>query len=176
MAGIGETEDEDRGFGWGPKGYFERSGAAYLDIFDGAMISNGFLPAILHQDPRYFRLGHGSFRHRVLYAIASSVICKHDRSGRWEPNYSNVGGNMIAGGIANLYYPSQDEGGIRTLKTGLVVTGEGAIGNVLQEFWPDISRKVFHKDPTAGRDAKARAADDAEKLEKKKVQQKQSQN
>jgi hypothetical protein len=34
------------------------------------------------------------------------------------------------------------------------------------EFWPDISRKLFHKDPTNGLDAKAQAEDAARKQKK----------
>ncbi len=163
VAGFSEAQDEGTGFGWGPEGYFKRSGAAYLDAFDGAMIGNGFLPALLHQDPRYFRLGHGSFHHRLFYAIATSYICKHDNTGKWEPNYSNVGGNIISGAISNLYYPSQTAGLAQTIDNGLIVTTEGTSGGVLQEFWPDISRKLFHKDPTNGLDAQNAAADKSRK-------------
>ncbi len=172
VAGFSELRDEDTGFGWGPEGYFKRAGAAYLDAFDGAMIGNGILPSLLHQDPRYFRLGHGTFRHRFFYAIASSYICKHDNTGKWEPNYSNVGGNLIAGAISNLYYPSNTSGWGQTIDNGLIVTTEGTFGGVLQEFWPDISRKLFHKDPTNGLDAQARAADAAAKQQKQQQQQK----
>jgi len=45
----------------------------------------------------------------------------------------------------------------------MIVTAEGTIGSVFQEFWPDISRKFFHKDPTRGLDAQAAAADKAAK-------------
>jgi hypothetical protein len=170
VAGLSEAQDNGTGFGWGPEGYFKRSGAAYLDAFDGAIIGNGLLPALLHQDPRYFRLGHGTFRHRFLYAVATSFICKHDNTGKWEPNYSNVGGNIIAGAISNLYYPSQTAGLGQTIDNGIIVTGEGTFGGVLQEFWPDISRKLFHKDPTHGLDAQARAADAAQKQKKQQEQ------
>src|SRR5580698_2209024 len=162
VAGIGEAKDDDPGFGWGPTGYFERAGAAYLDAFDGAMIGNGFLPALLHQDPRYFRMGHGTFHRRFFYALSTSFICKHDHTGKWEPNYSNVGGNIASGAISNLYY-SNGTGVVHTFTDGLTVTAEGTFGGVLQEFWPDISRKLFHKDPTNGRDAEMRAADKAKK-------------
>lgn len=165
VSGLGEAEDDNPGFGWGPKGYVERAGTAYLDAFDGAMIGNGFLPALLHQDPRYFRLGHGSFHHRFFYAIATSVICKHDHTGKWEPNYSNVGGNIASGAISNLYYPN-NSGFSHTITDGMTVTAEGTFGGVLQEFWPDISRKLFHKDPTGGLDAQARAADEAKRAPK----------
>jgi hypothetical protein len=127
------------------------------------------LPALLHQDPRYFRLGHGSTGHRLLYAMATSIICKSD-SGKWEPNYSNVAGNIISGAISNLYYPPNDSGVGLTISNGFIVTGEGTVGAVLQEFWPDLSRKFFHKDPTNGRDAAARAADQAAKQAKQKAE------
>ena len=163
VAGYHEALDDDTGFGWGIEGYGKRSGAAYLNAFDGTIIGNGILPAVLHQDPRYFRLGHGTKTHRLLYAMVTTVVCKHDNSGRWEPNYSNVGGNIIAGAISNLYYPSSNSGWGETITNGLTVTAEGTIGGVFDEFWPDISRKLFHKDPTHGLDAQARAADEEKK-------------
>ncbi len=169
VAGYHEAKDDDKGFGWGPEGYGKRSGAAYLDAVDGTMIGNGILPSILHQDPRYFRLGYGTMRHRLLYAVASSYICKHDNTGKWEPNYSNVSGNIIAGAISNLYYPSSGSGIGQTFTNGFIVTTEGTIGGVFQEFWPDVSRKFLHRDPTHGLDAKARAAYKA----KKEAQQQQ---
>lgn len=167
VAGLHEGLDDDPGFGWGPEGYFKRSGAAYLDAFDGTMIGNGFLPALLHQDPRYFRLGHGTTKHRLLYAMATTVICKHDNTGKWEPNYSNMAGNIISGALSNYYYPSQNSGWGETIGNGMVVTAEGTFGGVFQEFWPDISRKLFHKDPTRGLDAQARAADEEKKKKEK---------
>jgi len=173
VAGYHEALDDDPGFGWGPEGYFKRSGAAYLDAFDGDIIGNGILPILFHQDPRYFRMGHGTKTHRLLYALATNVICRHDNTGKWEPNYSNVGGNIIAGAISNLYYPSQTAGAGQTINNGLIVTFEGTFGGVLQEFWPDISRKLFRKDPTHGLDAQARAKD---ATAKQKKQQGEDQN
>jgi hypothetical protein len=152
VAGYHEVDD-DVNFGWGIKGYGQRAGAAYLDTFDSNMIGNGILPALLHQDPRYFRLGHGSKAHRLLYAAAAAFICKHDNTGKWEPNYSNVMGNIASGAISNLYYPGSNSGVGLTISNGMIVTAEGAFGAMFQEFWPDISRKLFHKDPTHGLDA-----------------------
>jgi hypothetical protein len=88
-----------------------------------------------------------------------AVICKHDNTGKWEPNYSNVAGNIASGALSNLYYSGQDSGVGLTIENGVIVTAEGAFGAMFQEFWPDISRKLFHKDPTQGRDAQAAAAD-----------------
>jgi hypothetical protein len=167
VAGIGELNApaKNNGFGWGADGYAKKWGAAYLDSLSGTMIGNGFLPALLRQDPRYFRLGKGSGGHRMLYAMGTAVMTRHDNSRRWEPNYSNVGGNLIAGALSNLYYPSSPDnngGWEQTITSALMVTAEGAAGAIFQEFWPDISRKVFHKDPTHGLDDKAKAAEAGE--------------
>jgi hypothetical protein len=175
VAGYHEAQDDDKGFGWGIEGYGKRSGAAYLDAFDGSMIGNGILPSLLHQDPRYFRLGHGALTHRVLYSLATNIVCKHDNTGKWEPNYSNVGGNIISGAISNLYYPSGNSGVGQTFTNGLVVIAEGGAGSIFQEFWPDISRKILHKDPTRGLDAQARGRDAAEKQAAKEAKEKASQ-
>jgi hypothetical protein len=167
-AGYHEAMDDDTGFGWGIEGYGKRAGAAYLDAFDGNIIGNGILPSILHQDPRYFRLGHGTITHRLFYSLATNVVCKHDNTHKWEPNYSNVGGNLISGAISNLYYPSGESGIGQTFTNGFIVTAEGGIGSIFDEFWPDVSRKLLHRDPTHGLDAQARAADQAEKEAKEK--------
>jgi hypothetical protein len=156
LAGYHEVVNDLSGFSWGPKGYVERAGAVYLDSFDGTMIGNGILPALLHQDPRYFRMGHGSAPRRLLYAASTAFICKHDNTGKWEPNYSNVAGNIAAGAISNLYYPGSNSGVGLTISNGMIQTATGAIGSVFQEFWPDISRRVLHKDPTHGLDEQNR--------------------
>ena len=164
VAGLHEGLNDQEGFPWGVKGLGERAGVAYLDALDGNLLGTGLLPSILHQDPRYYRIGYGKARHRLLYALATTVICKHDKTGKWEPNYSNVGGNIAAGAISTLYYPPTDEGGIGlTITNGLIVTATGAAGAVFNEFWPDISRKLFHKDPTNGLDAQRKAAHEAQR-------------
>jgi hypothetical protein len=147
-------------------GYAKRLAGSLGDQTLGNMMTEGIMPSLLRQDPRYFRLGHGAVSHRLLYSVATSFICKHDNTGRWEPNYSNVGGNIISGALSNYYYPSSNSGAGQTISNGMIVTVEGTFGSVFQEFWPDISRKFLHKDPTNGQDALARAADKAAKQAK----------
>ena len=145
-AGIEQWQNDFAGYGQGAQGYAKRFGAAYADNFTGAMFGGAIFPSILHQDPRYFRKGTGSVTGRLFYSIATTVRAKHD-GGRWEPNYSNILGNLAAGGMANLYYPASDRGAALTFERALTVTAEGAIGSIFVEFWPDISSKLFHKHP-----------------------------
>ncbi len=146
---LSQAENNFAGYGQGAKGYFKRFGASYLDSFDGTMIGNAVFPALLRQDPRYFRKGTGSFHGRLFHAVMSTFECKNDK-GKWVPNYSNVLGNIAAGGISNLYYPQSDRGVGLTFERAFTVTAEGAIGAVFVEFWPDISRRLFPK--RAGKD------------------------
>jgi hypothetical protein len=99
---------------------------------------------LLREDPRYFRKGSGTIKHRLLYSISTTVWTRRD-NGTWGLNYANVLGNIAAGGLANLYYPSTDRGVGLTFQRAFTVTAEGMIGAVFVEFWPDISSKLHHR-------------------------------
>lgn len=143
-AGISQWEDDFPGYGQGAVGYAKRFGASYADNFDGAMIGNALLPSLLHEDPRYFRKGTGTIPSRIVYALMSTFRCKTDE-GNWAPNYGNLLGNLAAGGISNLYYPSSDRGAGLTFERAFTVSAEGALGALGYEFWPDIDRLVIHR-------------------------------
>ncbi len=140
-AGLNQWEDDFAGYGQGAAGFGKRMGAAYADNFTGTILGNALFPVLLHQDPRYFRKGTGSFLSRATYAAMSTIRAKSD-NGKWQPNYSNILGNLAAGGIANLYYPDSDRGAGLTIERAFTVSFEGAIGAEFYEFWPDISRKL----------------------------------
>jgi hypothetical protein len=141
-AGLSQAEDDFPGYGQGAQGYAKRFGASYADNFDGTLLGNAIFPILLKQDPRYFRRGKGRFTTRLLYSISTTVWCKND-NGSHGPNYSNILGNLAAGGISNLYYPASDRGAGLTFERGLTVTAYGAFGGVFNEFWPDIAKEIF---------------------------------
>jgi hypothetical protein len=143
-AGLSQASNGHAGYGQGMTGYAKRFGASYADSFDGTMIGNGILPGLLHQDPRYFRKGSGSFKSRLIYSALSTVRTKNDDR-HWQPNYSILLGNLAAGGLANLDYPEAERGAALTFERALTVSAEGAIGAFLYEFWPDMARKLPRK-------------------------------
>jgi hypothetical protein len=133
-AGIQQWQNHFIGYGQGMQGYGKRFGANYADTVTGTFIGGAIFPALLKQDPRYFYKGTGSLQARFLYAIAMAVICKGDNK-RWQPNYSNVLGELAAGGISNLYYPPQDRTGAGlTFDNAAIGIAGSAVSNVLQEF------------------------------------------
>lgn len=138
VALIGQAEGSHGAYGGGIGGYGKRFGQNYADTFDGAFWGNAVLPSLLHQDPRYFRLGTGPAMHRIGYALSTNVRSKHDGTGKWEPNYSNLIGNLISGGISNVYLPADERGVGSTFEGAFLVTAEGGIGSMLEEFWPDF--------------------------------------
>jgi hypothetical protein len=134
VAGVEQATNTFDGYGQGAQGYFKRLGASYTDVVTGTFIGSAVLPSLLKQDPRYFYKGTGSTGSRVLYALASPVICKGDNM-RWQPNYSNVAGAFASAGISYLYYPSSDRNGAGLLvQRSLIRLGEVAFEGVLQEF------------------------------------------
>jgi hypothetical protein len=83
---------------------------------------------------------------RALYAISTVVICKGD-NGRWQPNYSNVFGNLAAGAISSLYYPNSEKHDAQvTVDNILIGVGTGAIGTLFQEF---LLKHLTHGVPAA---------------------------
>lgn len=143
-AGIEQAQDTYPEYSQGVEGYAKRFGAAYADNVDGNFWGNAVLPSLLHQDPRYFRLGHGSVKRRLGYALLSTVRCKGD-NGSWQPSYSNIGGNLIGGAISNWYYPASERGVGLTLERGFTVTAEGALGALAFEFYPDVIGHLKHR-------------------------------
>jgi len=135
VAGYQQWRNDFNGYGTGPASYGKRFGANEADLAVGTFVGGAILPAILHQDPRYFYKGTGTIRSRLLYALASTVICKGD-NGKWQPNYSSIGGDVAAGAIANIYYPSSDRDGVSlTIEEGLLGALSDGLSNVVQEFF-----------------------------------------
>lgn len=146
IAGVQQWTNDYPHFGQGAQGYGKRFGANYADTVIDTMVGGAVFASIFHQDPRYFYKGTGSISSRALYAISTVVICKGD-NGHWQPNYSNVLGNIAAAEISKLYYPDADtDGPGYTVVNALLGTAEGAIGALFQEF---LVKKISRGVPTA---------------------------
>jgi hypothetical protein len=145
LAGLGQMTNQNPRLGQGMAGYGNRFVRSYADQVMANLLVEGALPVALHEDPRYFRLGHGSFWGRTRYAASRTFVTRTD-SGSWRFNSSEIFGNAIAVGISNAYYP-----GTRTFRDNseryTIQIGIDAFSNVLKEFWPDMQHKFLHHDP-----------------------------
>ncbi len=122
----------------GMKGYGQRFGSIYTNGLTDIMVGGAILPSILHQDPRYFYQGAGTTKSRLLHALSSPLICKGD-NGRWQPNYSSLGGYLASGAISNAYYPEANRGPGLVFNTFAIDFSANIANGVLQEF---ILRKL----------------------------------
>ena len=142
LAGIGQAENSQGGYGQGAAGYGKRYGAAFADGTIEDYLTGAILPSALHQDPRYFQLGKGGFWHRTGYAMGRIVITRSD-SGHSQFNFSEVLGSGAGASISTFsYYPRNDRTASNVMSVWGTQLGIDAFVTVLKEFWPDIRRKL----------------------------------
>lgn len=146
QAGLGQATNEFPGYGQGASGYFKRYGASVADQVSSNFFANFAYPVLLKEDPRYFRLGQGSIKYRIGYSLAQEFVCHTDKGGR-SFNYSNVFGAFTSGAVSNIYYPQTDRGFGLTMSRSAISLLYGSAGGLVDEFWPDINRKLFHRHP-----------------------------
>ena len=160
LSAINQADDSEPGFGQGWESYGKRYGTTAADSTIENFMTGAIFPSILRQDPRFFQSGEGGFIRRTWYAATRIVVTRSD-AGHPQFNYSEVLGSALSAAIANysyhpkstyistptnphLFVPSD-----RTLKNTAKVWGTqvsyDTMTIVIKEFWPDIHRKLSHK-------------------------------
>jgi hypothetical protein len=143
-AGIHEGGNEYPAFHQGAAGYGRYYWHGFVDQADETLWVMSIVPSALHEDSRYYRLGHGGFFKRTGYALSRAAIARNDEGGE-TLNVAEIVGSGAAAGISSAYYPGQ----YRTWTK----TGQRWLSNVVvdgatfaaKEFWPDVSRAIFHR-------------------------------
>ena len=125
------------------KGYGWRYGLNFVDNVSATYFIEGIVPSMIHQDPRYFRLGNDYTTKKRLGYSATRIFRIRGDDGRWHNNYSEIVGNMAVVVIGSLYYPEESRHfGPMASRFGFQV-GTDCMFNVLKEFWPDIHDKFL---------------------------------
>jgi len=143
FAGESQLTHADPSFGQGAEGYGHYFITSYADYVVGDYMTEGILPTLLHQDPRYFRKGTGRGFGRLGYACGQ-IFITHGDNGKTQINYSELLGNSVAVAISQSYYPDSRDPSDAVSKLGMQL-GVDMASNVLKEFWPDIARKFSRK-------------------------------
>ena len=143
-AGLSQAGNGTPEYGEGMAPYAQRLGAAVADMTTQSFFSDAVLATVLHEDPRYYRMGPShSIPRRVWYSMTRLVITRRD-SGRADFNYSGVGGMAMGIALSNAYYPSRSVSGSVTEARFVSSITSSALGNLLPEFWPDFKEFVAH--------------------------------
>lgn len=142
-AGLDQRQNKpgEWGQGWGPYGqrvaniegqYAVTKTATYL------------ISMTLHEDNRYFGSGKQGLFPRLGYALASSVLARHD-DGKLHVSVSLPGGVGAGAFVSRLWLPRSQNGAAQAATSfGISMAGNCAI-SVVKEFLPDIFRSLQRK-------------------------------
>jgi hypothetical protein len=144
FAGLSQLQNQYPVWGRGTVGYEKRLVGAFGDQTMSNLMTEAVFPIMLHQDPRFFRLGRGSISHRAGYALTRVFVTRGDDR-RPQFNYSEFGGNAVMAGAGMLYYPRQYATiGNASLRFGSQVIFD-MLADVGKEFWPDVKHWLVGK-------------------------------
>ena len=142
LAGLFAVEaqltEETPSFGHGAPAFARYFAAATADFMIGDFMTEAVYPALLRQDPRYFRKGSGNAWGRLGYAMRQ-IVWTHADSGHMQFNVSEVAGNATAMAIGNAYYPDNRTLSSNVSKLGIQLAVD-TVSNILKEFSPDLDR------------------------------------
>jgi len=150
-ASIAQANNDPSGYGPGLAGYGKRFGAGLADETSAGFFGTFLFPSVLHQDPRYYRLGTGPFQKRLGHALIRPILAHRDSGGR-AFNWSGILGSIAASGLSNAYYPEADRGVGPTFSRVAMSIPFSTIDQLVNEFGPDLEKKLF------GKKVKARTA------------------
>ena len=118
----------------------------FLDKTDGNYMVIWALPTILHEDERYYAMGHGSKWKRLGYSLAQVGVAR-DYDGKATANFAEILGRAGAQAVSTTYYPPADRNwSDLSAKYAYALLRDGAT-NTFREFWPDIAVHVLHRQP-----------------------------
>lgn len=143
IAGASQANKSYPEFGQGAKGFGRYYWHAVADQAVGNYLTEAIVPAVTHEDPRYYTLGHSGFFKRTGYAVSRLLITRTD-SGRGTFNLSEIVGNGAGAGMSDLYYPSRERTWTKTGQKWVTQIALDGVFNIVKEFWPDINHAVFH--------------------------------
>jgi hypothetical protein len=140
-AGINQARDSWPGYGQGWEAYGKRYGATLALNASTDMFGTFLLPSVLHHDPRYFVLAHGTFSQKIGHALKNVLVTRTDAGGR-AMNVSGILGPLGAEGLANTYLPDAERTAGQTFERFGIQLAIIAAGNVAKEFWPAIFKTL----------------------------------
>jgi hypothetical protein len=137
-AGYSHLTNGSPNYGTDSGAFGMRLGATALRNISENIFGNAILAPVLHEDPRYYKMGDGhNFFKRVIYASTRAIITRSD-DGREIPNYALLGGNLAGAALTNAYYPRLNQGYRQTAQTFGTSVGGAAVGFVVTEFLDDV--------------------------------------
>jgi hypothetical protein len=140
-AGLDQASNRDPTFGQGAEGYGKRFGADFAGQTTWRFFTDFAYPTIFSEDPRYYRLIHGTGRQRFFHAVEHTFVAQRD-SGKHMFNFSQWLGTATAVAFSDAYHPGNQRGLTPALRVSGYALAAGMGFDVLREFWSDIAHKL----------------------------------
>jgi len=141
-AGLDQASSRDPTFGQGAAGYGKRLGADFAGQTTRRFFTDFAYPTIFSEDPRYYRLIHGSSARRFFHAVQHTFVAQRD-SGKRMFNVSQLLGTATVVVANDVNHPGNERGLTPALRAGGYSLVAGMGFDILREFLPDLAHK-FH--------------------------------
>ncbi len=136
-AGYEHLRDTDPHFGSDSAGYGERLGAAAFRQGVNRIFGDGILPALTHEDPRYYRVAEGSILSRAGQSALQTLV-RHRDNGTVGINYSGLAAHAMADGLPITFYPQVSAKASVAAKGFSTSLAADAGLKLVREFLPDL--------------------------------------
>jgi hypothetical protein len=138
----GTVFDHPREYGESGEGWIKRYGLRMSGVAT-SNVAEATLGTIWGEDPRYHR-GEGRFSDRFKRTVKMTFLSE-DRNGSLTPAYAR----FIAIAGTNVLSDAWRPNGDRDAENTVYRIGEGfggrLLGNMWEEFWPDVRKHVFRR-------------------------------
>jgi hypothetical protein len=121
------------GYGGGANGIAQLYGYNAASLASTFFFAEAAVPAVFHQDPRYFRKGTGSPKSRIWWALRSEFVGCSDR-GPQMPNYGILIGFGLSTLLSDAYLPARNVSVGKTFQGYGIKIGTNFGLNVLHEY------------------------------------------
>jgi hypothetical protein len=139
-AGYEQLRDTDPKYGSDAGAGAAKFGASMARSGSLRLFTDGIFAPIFHQDPRYYRMAHGSIWRRGVYSAERALVRRGDNGAR-HLNYSGIAGRAAAAALTLAYYPPVSQNTDVVLRTFGYSILTDAGGDLVFEFLPDLTRK-----------------------------------
>ena len=139
-AGLDQAQNTDKKFGQGAAGYGKRFGANFVDQASSEFFKDVMYSTMFQEDPRYYRMAHGSGEKRLFHALEHSFVARRENGANMF-NFPEWLGTTSAVALGDVYHPGAKQGvGPAAQRVGISIAQDAGF-DVLREFWPEIARK-----------------------------------
>ncbi|WP_130419117.1 hypothetical protein [Edaphobacter modestus] len=141
ISAISIAANSHTAYGPGLKGFGELAGVSLLQNATAQFFGTFAVPALTHQDPRYYRMPNKPLGKRILYSITRSYVSRSD-DGKTIPNYGVFATYPILAEFSNLYVPGIQSDGASTAERIVIGLALDPVNNLVNEFLPDVAKRV----------------------------------